>query len=234
MKLNEKKTELTIAGIGSALVIITTIVANLSEIDRNKKEKETTPTETTIVIGEESQEENEKIVETVIVKEVETIFIKETPETSTTEFVTEAPTEPKPKEKKTRLTSLDYFNASDDNGGFFIKGSEKDNLGNAHTDVLIPHYWLNCWTQYYINRKYNSFSGTVFLTYDAKTETGSHIFEVYGDDTLLYSYEFTAGVLPQEFTVDVTDVEILELRRISSGTRYYCFGISDAILTSYE
>ena len=86
--------------------------------------------------------------------------------------------------------------------------------------------------EYYINQKYTTFSGTVFLRYDVRT-TDTHIhFEIYGDGYPLYDCDLTGGVLPQEFHVDISGVEKLTIQA-NSGYNNYFIALSDAVLT-YE
>lgn len=65
---------------------------------------------------------------------------------------------------------------------------------------------------YNLEGKYDTISGTAYLSENDKNETGIGYFEAYGDGKLIYtSPKMTAGVLPQEISFDISGVQSLTL-----------------------
>ncbi len=237
MNLNEKKREtITIASIGSALLVITGIIANLSEIDRNRKEKETPPTEPTIIA-------EETIPETETSTQLPTT--ESTTELSTTEPPTELSTEPptEPVETEIMLYELTPFNSGYTNGSLFTEDrffiatkNLKDNVGNTYDSAMVQcdQYEPGGYSQYYVNGKYTNFSGTAFLPEENKNWNYDINFSISGDDVLLYSTTLVAGVLPQNFSLDISGVTILEIKTevgYYSSEIKYLYGIGNPVLT---
>lgn len=72
---------------------------------------------------------------------------------------------------------------------------------------------------YNLEGKYDTVSGTIFLSQADKDSTMSGYIEVYGDGKLLYtSPEISAGVLPQDFEVNVTGIQKLQISFHGQGT----------------
>lgn len=112
------------------------------------------------------------------------------------------------------LSDLDYF-AKNGNFRFGKVDKEvfKDNAGNAYQDV----FWFNGWgfkdsgdrssITYLLNGKYKRFKATYVLPYENKDDTYKCVLRIYGDDEVLYtSQEMTAGSLPENIDLDVSNV----------------------------
>lgn len=117
----------------------------------------------------------------------------------------------------TYLTDLDYFYSS---GGFGnLKSSNAmDNLGNAYESKKTIRPYGNI--VYNINGMYSKLKGACFLTYndrDNRTETFARI---YGDDQLLWSGAFKAGIMPMDFSLDISGCNqiTLEIERKYNGS----------------
>ena len=151
MNLNENKGA-KIAGIGGALVVATTVILNLTGIlDWLGISPKSAPEEASSVSYETPETIPAKVTEQQKAVEKVTVLVTEAP--------TEPPTEPPPTEpqkRTTRLTDLEFFNASHDVGGFILESSSEDNLGNVYTATLVNQFYyftkidLN-YNQYYIN-----------------------------------------------------------------------------------
>lgn len=65
---------------------------------------------------------------------------------------------------------------------------------------------------YNLEGKYDTVSGTMFLSADDKSTNDTARIQVYGDGKLLYTSDvFTAGVLPKEISIDVSGVQKLTI-----------------------
>lgn len=104
-------------------------------------------------------------------------------------------------------------------------------------------YWFNNNTvtsaagkaHFILDSKYDTVSGTVFLSYKSKNTDLPGYLELYGDGKLLYtSPTFKAGVLPENFEVDVSGVYKLTVAFHGTGTGGFlgsspAFGVSNLI-----
>lgn len=95
-----------------------------------------------------------------------------------------------------------------DFGGSLYNNYLTDNVGNVYDNCLA----LDGDTKYVINGKYEKFKGTFYL-YNANINYNyEHRILVYGDDELLYTSDsMTSGVMPIDFDVDVTNVQVLRI-----------------------
>lgn len=100
------------------------------------------------------------------------------------------------------VSTSDYFNGNRDNTDkeydsyFCVDGSGQKEF----------------WAEYYINGNYTKFSGVCAVSKRNANDSDTKYFEIYGDDKLLYtSPTMTKGVLPEEFSVDVTGVKVLKI-----------------------
>lgn len=86
---------------------------------------------------------------------------------------------------------------------------------------------------YNLGGKYNKVSGKYFVAYNYRVYKQSGYFEIYGDGKKLYtSKKLEINTLPQEFSIDVTNIEILEIKMY--GKDYGdtgAYGISNFIAT---
>lgn len=107
------------------------------------------------------------------------------------------------------LSQMDYFYGST---SISTAGSEMDNLGTTHTNCITRSFDRT----YLINGQYTKISGTLYQTYDDRSETirKNCGINIYGDGRLLYSYSpemGTQGLRPVSFSVDLTGVLELEV-----------------------
>lgn len=101
--------------------------------------------------------------------------------------------------------------------------NEKDNLGNAHLDVLeLVQYQEDYWQTYRLDGKYKTFSGTLFLGHLYRNTDDVAYISIYGDDVLLYEAPaITAGVDPFSFSVDISNVKSLKIQgKVEKNTGY--------------
>ena len=136
-------------------------------------------------------------------------------------------------QKNTNLYDYIIFNASAENGGFRKVSLLTDNIGTTYTNAL-ENYWYNdeAYNEYYLNKKYKTFTGTVFILDKSMSTERKIPFEIYGDDTLLYSCTLSGGVKPQDFNFSVKDVDILKIKasNVGSITSDTFIGIGNATL----
>lgn len=114
------------------------------------------------------------------------------------------------------INELEYFNKnkeceiSTDNDDDI-----KDNTGHEYRHCyFLRDNWdeEEDWAEYLINGNYNTFSGTVGVSYCQRDTDLTKYFEVYGDGKLLYtSPTMSSGSMPEEFSIDVTGVKVLKI-----------------------
>lgn len=114
------------------------------------------------------------------------------------------------------LKDLDYFM-----GKNWVIYDGKNNLGeitnNAFTSSDRFYYNGGFENTYLINGQYSAISGTLFQTYEKRSNTSfDSKLEIYGDGELLYSATMKGGVKPLDFYVSLTGV--LELKVIFNGS----------------
>lgn len=81
--------------------------------------------------------------------------------------------------------------------------------------------------EYNLSGNYNTVTGTIIVPQQYKSLDQEFYFEAYGDGKLLYtSPKSGCGILPQEFSFDVSGVQRLEIRCYGYGGHFY---ISDFI-----
>ena len=112
------------------------------------------------------------------------------------------------------LDEYDYF----ENKWSYLRNNGKDNLGNIYDKVITPDSsYSNTYMSFYVAGEYEKLTGTVFLRYKSRSTERKQKLKIYGDDLLLYeSSEFTAGVLPEHFEINITGVK--NLRFETSGS----------------
>ncbi|MDR1639085.1 MAG: NPCBM/NEW2 domain-containing protein [Clostridiales bacterium] len=141
-----------------------------------------------------------------------------TPPTATPVPPTETPIPPSatpvPPPRYTYLSRLDWFNASQADGGLVSYNYAKDNYGAVYSNAIggVLSDKTN-FQSYRIDGKYERMTGTVTLNYDVRVQKSDEVFVwIYGDDILLYqSPMITAGcnVYPFELSlVGVKDVRV--------------------------
>ncbi len=94
----------------------------------------------------------------------------------------------------------------------------KDNLGINHKRVHLIMCYGNSEsnnTTFLLNGEYSLLKGTFFLTDDEKSEEYNRYVEFYADGEYIGSTSsFKAGVRPEDFELDVTDVDELTVKVI--------------------
>ena len=83
--------------------------------------------------------------------------------------------------------------------------------GNLYRLHLYHDGWGNDddgYAKVYLNSQYKKMKATVAL--DDSSDTGSCILSVYGDDSVLYSGEFSRTTPPEEISIDVTGTQWIE------------------------
>lgn len=112
------------------------------------------------------------------------------------------------------LKELDYWNASESNGGFSLYEQVKDNLGNVYADGIggASSYSEN-WQEYYVHQYYKKIQGRIVLNYDNRSQKYDNIYvKIYGDDTLLYTSPLiTAGQEPVDFSIVIENVSRVKI-----------------------
>lgn len=99
--------------------------------------------------------------------------------------------------------------------GVEFGGSAYNNYLTANTGKVFD----NCWSSgspkgvtYLLGYKYSKFNGTVYLTNSSKSMNEFGRYLVYGDNKLLYtSDDMTAGSMPCDFSVNVSNVNVLKI-----------------------
>ena len=114
----------------------------------------------------------------------------------------------------------------------------------SNNNIDMPHSltWFNHGddsstsinANYKLDGKYDVITGTFFLTKSEKNTLFKGWFKVYGDGKLLYESEkMTSGILPKNFSVQVTNVQNLTISFLGEGTGGFTgstdFGISDLV-----
>lgn len=105
------------------------------------------------------------------------------------------------------LKDLDYFNKE---GHMYNTGTQKDNLGNSHTDCLTAYEYSEFSYTYKLNAKYSRITGILFKNFEFRSNTFKGTLRIYGDGDLLYEASINNGMEPIPFSVDLTGV--LELK----------------------
>jgi len=112
------------------------------------------------------------------------------------------------------LADMESFNHT---GVFLRKSSAKDNMGNTYHDAILLGYGKG-FEEYKINGRYEKMKGRMVLGHEDKSKKGTTWVKIYGDGNLLYtSPEFTGGVEPVDFEVDLTGVLTLKIERDCDG-----------------
>ncbi len=168
-------------------------------------------------------------------------------ETQSTITATQNETEPITTEeiKKTefKLSEIDFLNSSQENSCFVEVSNQRDNVGNIYdyaivqTDYADSYYIMSDYTQYYVNKRYATFSGTLFLLEEKKTCKSEFDVTISGDGQTLYSTQVSGGFLPEYFNLDISNVDVLEIKihngGIANGVDTW-IGIGNAVLRTSD
>lgn len=127
------------------------------------------------------------------------------------------------------LLELDYLNQ----GGLGLTSVSgfRDNFGNEYQSGMvisgdidsdnITALYKSGWKEYYINRAYKSLSGQFVLAYDYRSTDHVSTLKIYGDGVLLFKADVSAGCDPRPISVDVSNVQKLEIEMIYE--KYYAW-----------
>jgi len=111
------------------------------------------------------------------------------------------------------LSNLEWFNASDSNGGFRYYNVVKDNMGTTYGNGFGGTSSDKSWQEYKINKAYSEIRGRVVLNYDDRAQTSEDVYLwIYGDDKLIYqSPVISAGVSPVDFSAKISEISTLKI-----------------------
>ena len=115
-----------------------------------------------------------------------------------------------------KLTSLDYFAQGGAWGSWNLwqyADNVRINTGEYLYDCLFASngYTLT-YRDYLLNGAYIKIKGTLFLSYEQRSNTAIGKFFIWGDGKLLYtSPDISSGFIPQDFEVDITGVKVLRI-----------------------
>lgn len=111
------------------------------------------------------------------------------------------------------LTDLKYFYTTLEMTP--LKLGTKDNLGNSYdVSKTLSMGWTDSKQTYNIDGKYSTLKGVCFLTdYDVNSTKPTYA-KIYGDNDLIWSGTFSAGVKPIDFSLNITGYNQLSLEII--------------------
>lgn len=120
---------------------------------------------------------------------------------------------PKNTRQQIPLAELDWFSGSIHNGAFVLYDHVTDTLGNTYTGGLGGKKEDGTsWQEYWLDGRYAEISGAVAAAREAAVPSGSEALFLYGDGALLYqSQPLAAGSQSQEFSVDLSGVQVLRV-----------------------
>ena len=125
----------------------------------------------------------------------------------------------------TYIDDLDYLSSNSD---VCLNENLKDNTGEEHR-----HSWclddsgdlgkdLEDCTEYFLDGKYNTFSGKCGVSYEMRSSDYSKYFDIYADGVLIYtSPTMNSSSLPADFSIDVTGVKVLKISYPPLSKRVY-------------
>lgn len=115
-------------------------------------------------------------------------------------------------ESKIRYTVESFSDTAKDNTGtehlfaYFIGRNQKTAQGE-------------CSATYLLNGQYDTFSGTGGFPYYRSIAPNPAYFNIYGDDELLYSSPyFDSDVMPEDFLIDISGVDLLKIEFHNDGS----------------
>ena len=111
-----------------------------------------------------------------------------------------------------QLADYPVYDSSDSDGSAFKAYAVTDSVGIDHGTSLVTQYGNDGYNQYYLDKQYLEFSGKIFLTVSESNTSGENLIEFIGDGNTLATFSFTGGVQPKDFVLDVSYVEVLEIK----------------------
>lgn len=116
-------------------------------------------------------------------------------------------------------------------------GRVRDNYGNSYDNAICGSRSAD-WsaTEFRVNRQYRYLTGRIVLDEDMRnwnSEDGNEwvSLKVYGDGEFLYESEvLEKGILPQDFTLEIGDVDVLSVEIEGKN----CLRLVDAVLTNED
>lgn len=89
---------------------------------------------------------------------------------------------------------------------------------------------------YKLDKKFDELNGTGFVTNDYKNVNQKGYFKIYGDGKTIYtSPKFTANVMPQKFSIDISEIDVLKIEfygSVDDGLGQWTeYGISNFVAT---
>ena len=89
----------------------------------------------------------------------------------------------------------------------------KDNTDTFRYDCFTFYTYSDGeYLNFYLNKQYSKIDGLFFLTFDSRSSNAEMRLKMWGDGKLLYTSDRMSGnVLPFNFNVDITGVEILKI-----------------------
>lgn len=170
-------------------------------------------------------------------KKIESAELSDDSQTISEAELTEAPTEPPTTEAEhlsVYINDLDYLSSE---GAVYNDGSDiKDNTGTQHRHSLYVDSmtFKACYVEYHLEEKYTDFTFTCGVSYYQRSASDTKYFEIMGDDgNILYtSPVMSAGSLPEEFTINVTGVNVLRIQYPKTYGSNSIATLYDGLLTS--
>lgn len=107
-----------------------------------------------------------------------------------------------------------YLTDLSDGDGLTYYPAAVDNIGTRYSNGIGGSATNEqSWQEYKLDGEYTELRGRAILNYEFRTQSNDNVYLwIYGDDEQLYkSAQIKGGVLPQDFTVDITGVETLRI-----------------------
>jgi len=117
------------------------------------------------------------------------------------------------------LSGLEWF---DRHGSFYFIDKATDNYGKEYVSLISGDYYSGVsWQDYVINGQYASVKGTVILKHEYRDSAPSGYVKIFGDGELLFvSNTVNKGCDPEDFDIDIRNVQKLRVEFTTKGTRY--------------
>lgn len=120
------------------------------------------------------------------------------------------------------LYNLPTFKGDD----WSIYTSVEDNLGVTHYNAVGSSFFDDDIRIYKINGEYKRIEGTLFIRMEEKNSDWGSLFQIYGDDELIYSASIAGGEEPIPFSVDISQVDTLSIYYTWKASATYTDGFA--------